>query len=200
MKPLDIRDISIIDAFPVYDHEKTVLNIGCGEGRIDSHLASMGYRVYATDVARESTWKDSDRLTFHESNIFDLSSFPVRNASIVICSQVLEHIKGYKVALANLLTLTEIRLIITIPYRRSFYDPGHINFWDDRDCNVAPGSSPSYHGYEDIHEFIDLCKPYMVAISKIRTKAEDVKMHQYGYLIVVDKRQDLNLFGVDGGV
>jgi len=193
MKALDIRDISIIDAFPVYDHEKTILNIGCGEGRIDSYLASIGYRVYATDIVREDTWEDSDRLTFHESDIFDLLSFPVRNVSIVLCSQVLEHIKGYKAALANLLTLTEIRLIITIPYRRSFYDPSHINFWNDRDYNVAPGSSPSYHGYEDIHEFVDLCKPYMVAISKIRTKPEDAKTDKYNYLIVVDKRQNLNM-------
>jgi len=53
MKALDIRDISIIDAFPVYDHEKTILNIGCGEGRIDSYLASIGYRVYATDIDRD---------------------------------------------------------------------------------------------------------------------------------------------------
>lgn len=195
MKPLDIRDIAIIDAFPVYSHEKIVLNIGCGEGRIDSHLASMGYRVYATDVTRKDTWKDSDRLTFHETSIFDLSSFPVRNASIVLCSQVLEHVKEYKTALANLIGLTTVRLIVTIPYKRSFPDSSHINFWDDGVHDAVPGSMPSYHGYEDIHEFVDLCKPYMVAISKIRTKPEDVEKHQYNYLIIIDKRQNLNLEG-----
>ena len=192
MKPLDIRDISIIDAFPVYDHEKTVLNIGCGEGRIDSHLASMGYRVYATDVIKRDMWEDSDLLTFHESNIFDLSSFPVRNVPIVLCSQVIEHVKEYKTALANLIDLATVRLIVTIPYRRSFPDSGHINFWDDGVLDAIPGSMPSYREYEDIHEFVDLCKPYMVAISKIRTKPEDVQKRQYNYLIIIDKRQKFN--------
>lgn len=192
MRTLDIRDISMIDALPVYDHEKTVLNVGCGEGRIDFYLASMGYRVYATDIARKDTWKDSGNLTFHESDIFDLSSFPVRDASIVLCSQVLEHVKEYRVALANLVDLATVRLIVTIPYRKSFSSPEHVNFWDDEDHNVAPGSLPSYHEYKDVHEFVGLCRPYMVAVSKIRTKPEDVEKRQYNYLIVVDKRQNFN--------
>jgi len=33
----------------------------------------------------------------------------------------------------------------------------------------------------------------MVAISKIRTKPEDAKTDKYNYLIVVDKRQNLNM-------
>ena len=182
MKSLDIRDISIIDAFPVYAHENTVLNIGCGEGRIDYYLASMGYRVYATDIARKDTWKDSELLSFHESDIFDLSSFPVHSASGVICSQTLEHIKEYQAALTNLIILAKTRLIITVPYRKSFFSAKHCNFWSD-------GASGKF---KDIHEFNKLCTPYMVAISKTRTKPEDVERHQYNYLVIIDKRQNLN--------
>lgn len=182
MRVLDMRDISIIDAFPAYDCEKTVLNIGCGEGRIDFYLASMGYRVYATDIARADAWEDSELLTFHESDIFDLSSLPVLSASVVICSQVLEHLKGYKMALVNLIALTGVRLIITVPHRQSFNHPSHCNYWGD--------SESDKHG--DICEFIKLCAPYSVSISKIRTKPEDVERHQYNYLIIIDKRQNLN--------
>jgi len=181
MKPLDMRDIAIIDAFPVYRFRKIVLNIGCGEGRIDFHFAAMGYRVYATEIKRYDTWKDGKNLTFHISDIFDISSSPVRSASVVICSQVLEHLADYRKALSNLLKITEIRLIITIPYQKSFYSPEHCNYWDD----VGSAS------FKDVHEFIELCHPYMVSISKIRTKPEDFRKNQYNYLIIVDKRQPL---------
>jgi SAM-dependent methyltransferase len=175
MKPLDIRDVAIIDAFPVYKHENIVLNVGCGEGRIDRHLIALGYYVYATDIERQEGWIDSPNLKFHQSDIFDIGSFPIPSAPIVICSEVLEHLKEYKAALANLLKLTEIRLVITIPFEKSFggAKSGHCNFWGDNNVN----------------EFIELCKPYSTAISKIRTKLEDVQRHQYCYLIVIDRRQ-----------
>ncbi len=187
MKELDIRDISIIDSFPVYGSWiKTVLNVGCGEGRLDYHVANMGYKVYATDVKeRKETIEDSPMpFSRHVSDIFDLSSFPVASASIVICSQLLEHLKEYKTAIAHLLALTEVRLIITVPYKRSFPDSSHVNFWTDNGFLAGSVS-------KDIHEFITLCAPFSTAISKIRTKPEDVVLRQWNYLVVVDKKQDL---------
>jgi len=176
MKSLDIRDIAIIDAFPVYNHRKIVLNVGCGEGRIDYHLARyLGYCVYATDIKKHS-WPYLPDLMFYQSDIFNLESYPVKSAPIVICSQVLEHLKGYKEAIKNLLELTGIRLIITVPFEKSFHSLDHCNFWDD----------------ESVLEFVKLCKPYSVSISKIRTKPEDVRLGQFNYLIVIDKRQDKN--------
>lgn len=178
-----MKDIAIIDAFPTYDCQKKVLNVGCGDGKIDYHLADMGYRVYATDIVEAESWtelycKKYKNLTLNRSDIFDLSSFPIHSSPIVICSQVLEHLSGYRTALVHLLALTEVRLIITVPHKCSFFSPSHINFWtDDRTGGV------------DIHEFIDLCAPYSTAISKILTKPEDAKTGQRDYLIVVDKRQ-----------
>ncbi len=177
MKPLDMRDISIIDALPTFglrgltkDSWRTILNVGCGEGRIDWHLTQMGFQVYSTDIIKP---KNQDGLNFSKANIFDLKSFPIATASVVICSQVLEHLKGLKRAVGNLLMLTEIRLIITVPYLQSFNSPLHVWHWDD----------------STIWEFEEFCDPYLVSITKIRTKPEDVKMKQWCYLIVVDKRQ-----------
>lgn len=174
MNPLDIRDISIIDALPVYNCEKIILNVGCGKGRIDYHLSRMGYRIYATDIEADESWEGTSHLTFYVANIFDPRSFPIPCAPIVICSQVLEHLKDYRNALKNLIALTEIRLILTIPHKKSFHSPEHLHFWDDR--NVV--------------EFINLCRPYSVSISKILTKPEDVKRKQCAYLIIIDKRQE----------
>ena len=172
MKPLDMRDISIIDSLPLYDCGTDVLIVGCGEGRIDRHLLQLCYDVYSTDII-EPKEKWIGELDFCKSNIFDLKSFPGTGYSIVICSQVLEHLKGLKRAVQNLLTLTEIRLIMTVPRLKSYNSPYHIWHWDDL----------------SIWEFEKWCKPYSVTITKIRTKLEDVKMGQWCYLIVVDKRQ-----------
>jgi len=182
MKPLDMKDIAIIGAFPVYNCEKTVLNVGCGRARIDFHLAIMGYQVYATDIETYETWQETTNLSFHESSILDLESFPIQKASVVIASEVLEHLKDYKTALANLLKLSNARLIMTIPSRHSFHHPSHCNFWDDQ----------AIADFKDIKEFIELCKPYRTTISKIITKPQDAGK-QFAYLIVVDKRQKLRI-------
>ena len=179
----DIRDIAIIDSMPTYECDKVVLNVGCGKGRIDYILCSMGYVVCATDYKKNESWEESDGLEFYRADIFDLDTFH-KSSPIVICSEVLEHLENYKVALENLLVLTQVRLIITVPFRKSFNNAapppeGHCNHWDD-----------SKNGeYTDINEFRLLCRPYSVSISKIRTKPRDVEMCQWAYLIVVDKRQ-----------
>ena len=190
--PLDIRDIAIIDAFPVYQCEPLVLNVGCGEGRIDFHLMELKYSVYATDIKRREIWEDVIKencfLKFSEADIFNLESFPINQAPIVICSEVLEHLVEYKKALKNLIKLTKVRLIITVPFEESFggrFAPppeGHYNLWSDR----------RKLRYKNINEFHKLCRPYSVSISKIRTKPEDVEMKQYCFLIVIDKKQKFN--------
>ena len=168
MKELDIRDISIIDALPVYKGPKKVFTVGCGIGRIEFHLHKMGYNVVATDVKRMVKWSDIENLIFRKFNILkpDNSVWP-----IVICSEVLEHIQNYKQAFRNLISLAGIRVIITVPYGNSFNSPDHVNFW---------------HNSE---EFYELGKPYVVSVSRIRTKPKDAKKNQWCYLIIIDKRQ-----------
>jgi len=189
--PLDIRDISIIDALPVYDMPPvtSVLSVGCGEGRLDFHLAQLGYAVHATDIIPYKTWQDvitsPGSVRFSTADIFTLDSFPVSSAPVVICSEVLEHIPGYALAFKNLLALATTRLIITVPWRTSFNvrdippPVGHCNHWDDK----------ASKNFRDIHEFAELCCPFQFCVSKMRTKPRDVKSNQYDYLLIVDKRQ-----------
>jgi len=150
--------------------------------------------VYATDYRWYEEWfedKHPSGLEFSEADIFDLSTMPVKSAPVVLASEVLEHLEDYKTALKNLLELTEVRLILTFPYRKSFNDLspppiGHCNYWDD--CKSD--------GFKDVHEFEELCRPYSVSITKIRTKPEDVERRQRSYLVVVDKRQKWDAHGI----
>lgn len=189
---LNMRDISIIDAFPVYDVDfPIVLDVGCGKGRIGFHLCRNGYKFIGVDLREHEEWytngKLSASLSFHIGNIFDIDTMPVKSAPIVICSETLEHLPDYKEALKNLISLAEIRLIITVPHKKSFNSnlpppDNHVNYWTDE----GEGE------FKSIYEFVELCKPYTVSISKIRTKESDEKANQRSYVLIVDKRQGLN--------
>lgn len=172
IKQLDIRDIAIIDALPNYNVDKTIFTVGCGGGRIEYHLNQMGYIVTATDILNDPVyWKPTETLTFKNFNI--LEDECDEDCSVVICSEVLEHIPDFRLALRNLVKMPNDRLIITVPYKQSFNDPDHKHYWDD----------------DQILEFKKICDPYSVSISKIRTKPRDVEMNQWGFLIIIDKRQ-----------
>lgn len=194
---LDIRHISIIDALPTYKTKKEVLTVGCGDCRKDIYLKSLGFDVTSTDYFAESKKYDFDKkmknlkitnIEIRNTNILDIKTFPKKQYESVICAEVLEHLFDYKIALQNLIELTENRLIITVPWQFSFNDTspppkGHCNFWSDF-------ATPKF---KNINEFKEMCKPYATSIQKIRTKQKDVHMNQYSYLIIVDKKQMWNI-------
>jgi len=193
---LDIRHVSILDALPIYETKKEVLNVGCGVPQLDQYLYNMGYDVTPTDyVPERSKYPEFEErmkqrgitLEVINADIFDLSTFPKSSYECVICSEVLEHLFEYKKAFANLMKLAERRIILTFPYANSFMDnapppKGHCNFWNDNGLGH----------YKDVHEFVEMAKPYAVSIQRIRTKPKDVDLNQFDYLIIVDKEQKWN--------
>jgi SAM-dependent methyltransferase len=186
---LDIRHIAIIDALPVYNVPTTVADIGCGEGLIAFSLSQLGYKVTAIDYQKSLNyrWKDNDNLTFVQKDILKKWEFK-EPYDVIICSEVLEHLPNYKKALENLLSTANQRVIITVPWGLSYNVPGpppigHCNFWKDNEV-IENGLK-----FKSIQEFQQLCRPYASSIVKIRTKARDVQMNQWDYLIVVDKNQ-----------
>ena len=94
----------------------------------------------------------------------------------LICSQVLEHIKNYHETILNLMSLADSKLIITVPYAKSFLDPSHVNFWDD------DGKK-----FDSIHNLIRLFHPLRAEVRKIVTKPEDEKTGARLYLITIGR-------------
>ena len=194
---LDIRHVSIVDALPIYESKKEVLNVGCGVPLLDQYLHNIGYTVTPTDfIPERSKYPEfEERMKAHgitlkvvNANILDIDSFPKKSYENVICSEVLEHLPEYKKSFENLLQLTERRLILTFPWARSFMDAapppkGHCNFWND------DGTA----GYKNVHELVEMAKPYATSVQKIRTKPTDIKLNQLDYLVIVDKEQAWNV-------
>lgn len=185
---IDVRHQRIIKEARVNNSKKQVMTVGAGCCKIDYHLVKEGWDVYSTDYQHSEVFDKRmveyfDVLNYNNSNIFDVGSFPIKKANTIICSEVLEHLENYQLAFKNLLKLTEKRLIITVPWKRSFDDTapppkGHCNYWDDEDNGM----------FKSIKNMTDLAKPHNIHIEKIITKEIDITWNQRCYLIIIDKK------------
>jgi len=146
---------------------ETIYDVGCGEGLLTRYLQKKYKHAIGVDI------EDNNRVGLTYVMRWDVQDEPqgIVPADVVIASEVLEHVRWWKDALRNLLKITNKKLIITVPYGRSFFDPGHINFWDD----------------DTINEFKEIASPHKVEITKGITKPEDVKMNQLLYYITINK-------------
>jgi SAM-dependent methyltransferase len=153
----------IIDAI---GDAKSIMDVGCGEGILTRYLIKTfpDKEILAVDI------EDKNRFGL-KVEIGDLTDDFKYKAEVVIASEVLEHIRWWKDALQSLLEASTGKVIITIPYGHSFYNKDHVNFWDD----------------ESIKEFITLCDPHKVTVSKEITKPEDIKNNSLIYFITIQK-------------
>tara|TARA_B100000925_G_scaffold261509_1_gene218228 strand:+ start:60 stop:659 length:600 start_codon:yes stop_codon:yes gene_type:complete len=179
----DIRHRSVIDSLPVYEPARTILDVGCGHAAVPRELCKMGYSVDAIDIEKRDSWDAPGGVHFIEEDFMTTDKIKDKY-DVVMCCEVLEHLPDYKKFFSKLLDVAKDRLIITVPWQRSYDMPGpppigHCNFWSDSEQN----------GFKDIGEFLDLAKPYSISVSKILTKPRDVVMNQKDYLIIVDKKQ-----------
>lgn len=142
-----------------------ILTVGCGAGFLEVGLIARGHDVLATDITNKLVTK----VPWRKLDIFapDLN----RARETVICSQVLEHLRDWRLALKNLIALTKRRLIITVPWSHSFYDPSHVNFWED----------------QHLDDWRAAVRPHAMQVGKIITKEEDKELGQRAYLIVISR-------------
>ena len=177
---LDLRDAAIIEQLPKFVNSPEILTVGCGKCRLERGLVALddGWHILATDIEldNEILKYGSDNLKFQK---FDLMQDKMdRIFEVVICSQVLEHLVLWRKAFDTLVNLTANKLIVTVPYGRSFMSPDHRNFWF---LNPKKGE-------ESLTTFGSIAYPYSTSIAPILTKPEDRDLGNRGLIITVDKK------------
>ena len=135
---------------------KVILDVGCGNGWLASHLIKLGYDVYGID-ASESGIEQANKINHGHFFIQDIDAkkLPEELKNIpfktIISTEVIEHLydpKGYIAFCKNILQQNEGgNLIISTPYNgylknlvisifnkwdihlNPLWDGGHIKFW-----------------------------------------------------------------------
>lgn len=130
-----------------------VLEIGCGEGILSMALAAKGRNVRGVDVspeiietARAGAAAAGRDVRFEVASVYDLD--PARDtAGLVVCCEVLEHLREPRRALEQMSRLAKPYLLVSVPREplwrvlnvlRGKYladvgnTPGHLQNWSRR--------------------------------------------------------------------
>jgi len=129
----------------------SVLEVGCGEGKLADHLLRSGprpERFLATDLSLESKAPDVDpMIEFAEASVYELP-FENRSFDLVVCCEVLEHLERPREALAEVARVARKFVLMSTPWEpvwramnmaRGKYlrelgnTPGHIQHFGRRD-------------------------------------------------------------------
>ena len=96
----------------------SILDVGCGDGKITNQLASQYKRVAGLDSSKEAL-----KLVKTEKILGMMESLPFadRSFDLIICCEVLEHLpfKFFPKALNELERVAEKYIIISVPYKEN---------------------------------------------------------------------------------
>ena len=128
--------------------KKNILELGSGEGQICSLLHKLGFEIYGidNDLTRVNfTKKNNPKVTFIHDDIFKHKR--LKKIDLILCLEVLEHVKDYNKAIHSIYKLTDKYAIISVPnepiwrllnFIRGKYllkfgnTPGHLNNWTSK--------------------------------------------------------------------
>lgn len=108
---------------------KKILDIGCGTGTVCFYLASKGSFVTGVDISRkaiELAKLNSRNLNLSKKTRFYISDFPndkiIGKFDLIVCSEVLEHIKDHTKAISKVYSLLEKNghAFLSVPLKTSF--------------------------------------------------------------------------------
>jgi ubiquinone/menaquinone biosynthesis C-methylase UbiE len=134
---------------------KSVLEVGCGEGKLADHLVRSGPRpdrFLATDLSLECQAQGLDpMIEFAEASVYQLP-FESNSFDLVVCCEVMEHLERPRDAFAEVVRVARNFVLMSTPWEpvwrvmnmaRGTYlrdlgnTPGHIQHFSRRDSKAA---------------------------------------------------------------
>lgn len=113
---------SIIDKNLKNFHPENMLDVGCGNGdrtiRIADYFNIAPAETYGIDYDKKHLMASRKRFNATEVDLeIDDLPFKTNHFDLVICNQVLEHLKEYKKAIENIIRVTSIKgyIVLGIP-------------------------------------------------------------------------------------
>lgn len=112
------RFLATVGDLFVRQRPATVLEVGCGEGKLAHHLVANYHRpqrFVACDLSLEQVVPSiDDQIEFRESSIYDL---PDADATfdLVVCCEVLEHLERPAAGLAELARVAKHGVLLSAP-------------------------------------------------------------------------------------
>ena len=99
---------------------QTVLEVGCGEGKLATHLMEHAVnppgRFVASDISlAEVGARDDTPIEFVEASIYDLP-FETSSFDLVLCCEVLEHLDRPRDGMAELARVSARHVILSTPW------------------------------------------------------------------------------------
>lgn len=120
---LRIRAHNILKTLPKQKHLK-ILDAGCGPGTYSLTLAKEGHTISGFDINKKKIAQSQNinkqlgmNVNFSVKSIYDLGGYPKNYFDVIICSDVLEHLKKDFKALEQLYKVLKKGgcLIVTVP-------------------------------------------------------------------------------------
>lgn len=119
-----------------------ILDIGCGSGTTSYYLAKLGHQVIGIDISKraiESCRSNSKHLGVSGNTSFQVVNFPDEvpkdNFDLIICSEVLEHLRDEHRVLGEIVSLLKKKglVIISVPSRSApLFEMGLADDFDER--------------------------------------------------------------------
>ncbi len=135
-------------ALPLMHEVETITEIGCGEGNLTAHIASLGNGKvirgcdHSADVISQAKQVHGKNIDFYVRSIYDADGRD--KADLIVCCEVLEHLEHPQRGLERLRAVTGKYCLLSVPneplwrvlnmlrfkYLSSLGNtPGHVNHW-----------------------------------------------------------------------
>ena len=166
---------------------KKILDCGCGEGMILKYLEDRikDLKLFGFDTNQEALGLAQElipRARLKTGSIYQIP-FPANFAPLVLCTEVLEHLRAPHKALAELKRVTRYQTIVSVPhepffrlanmarlaYLKSFGNtPGHLNNWSQADFKQLV--EPFFQIEKAVYPF-----PWMVFLLRVPDSKKETK-------------------------